>query len=124
MGKVNNKGSVVWGQKLNVRNAILKAASLRVAIQFDQLSGTFYTGTDNAKTSTNPQDQESSVQIVNVLGDRPVDQYEFELSPVPFRVFLVVPTNGDVHLAGWQMGRHHRFFHSRNPATCVWFANL
>ena len=122
--KVSEKGQVVWGSKSNVRNAILKSATLRLAIQFDHLSGTVYLGTDNAKVSTGVQEEDSSVQVVRVLGDRPVDQYEFELSPVPFWVFLVVPTSGQVHLSGWQMGRHHRFFHATNPADVVWFANL
>jgi len=122
--KVSDKGAVVWGSKSNVRNAILKSATIRLGIQFDQLSGTVYLGTDNAKVPTNVAEVDSSVQIVRVLGDRPVDQYEFELSPVPFWVYLVVPTTGEVHLSGWQMGRHHRFFHAKNPAVVVWFANL
>ncbi|XP_012938367.1 uncharacterized protein LOC101853790 [Aplysia californica] len=122
--KVSDKGTVVWGSKTNVRNAILKSASVRLAIQFDQMSGTMYLPSDNAKVPSSSVDEDSVVQVVRVLGDRPVDMFEFELSPVPFWVFLVVPTSGEVHLSGWQMGKHHRFFHSKTPATVVWFANL
>ncbi|BFZ11800.1 hypothetical protein BsWGS_14840 [Bradybaena similaris] len=122
--KVNDKGLVIWGQKTNVKNAILKAASLRMAIQFDTSSGILYVGADNNKVSSIVSDEESVLQSVRVLGDRPVGNFEFELSPIPFWVFLVVPTTGNVHLSGWQIGKHHRFFHRTVPATLVWFANL
>lgn len=122
--KVNEKGVVIWGQKINVKNAVLKSASIRMSIEFDSTSGTLYLGADNTKVGSAVTDEESVSQSVRVMGDRPIGSYEFELSPVPFWVFLVVPTTGNVHLSGWQMGRHHRFFHRSVPASVVWFANL
>lgn len=122
--KVSDKGAEIWGQKSNVKSAILKAAPLRLGLQFDPTGGTLYFSADNSKSSSAITEKDSSVQAVRVMGDRPVGPYEFELSPMPFWVFLVVPTNGQVHLSGWQMGKHKRLFHNTLPANIIWFANL
>ncbi|GFO34623.1 disintegrin and metalloproteinase domain-containing protein 10 [Plakobranchus ocellatus] len=122
--KVSDKGRVTWGSKANVKNAVMKSAALRMAIQFDSTTGTMYLSADNTKVPTAASDEDSTSQSVRVLGDRPIGDFEFELSPVAFWVFMVVPTTGNVHLSGWQMGKHQRFFHLSVPAQVSWFANL
>ncbi|CAG5136201.1 unnamed protein product [Candidula unifasciata] len=73
--KVNDKGVAVWGQKQNVKSAVLKAAAVRMGIQFDSSSGTLYVGADNTKVSTAPTDEETVAQSVRVVGDRPVGSF-------------------------------------------------
>ncbi|KAK3773881.1 hypothetical protein RRG08_036571 [Elysia crispata] len=122
--KVNDKGKVTWGSKVNVKNAVMKSAAVRMAIQFDTTTGTLYLSADNMKVPSAAGDEDSVSQSVRVLGDRPIGDFEFELSPVAFWVFMVVPTTGNVHLSGWQLGKHHQFFHLSVPAQISWFANL
>jgi hypothetical protein len=124
--ETKSNGQATWGMKSNIKSAIQKAASIRVGLTFDVRGGEMYLNADNARvlTSTGATDDDSLAQTVRVLGDSPYNAVEHELSPVPFWVYLCMPTSSSVNLSGWKLGEHRRYFQSNKAALTKWFAEL
>ena len=79
---------------------------------------------DNARVATTGTDDDAAAQAVRVLGDQPYNKYEYELSSVPFWVYLCMPTSSAINLSGWKLGEHRRYFQSSKAALTKWFAEL
>lgn len=122
--ETKSTGVATWGMKGNLKSAIRKAAHIRIGISFDIRGGEMFVNADNARVSTTGTDDDAAAQAVRILGDQPFDRYEYELSSVPFWVYLCMPTSSSINLSGWKLGEHRRYFQSSKTALTKWFAEL
>ncbi|BFZ07244.1 hypothetical protein BsWGS_10283 [Bradybaena similaris] len=117
-------GDLLRGSVLELRNAVMSGASIRLMLQFDPLEGAFYTQANNIRNDMLTDTiYAQALDHVSDMKSKVLKEYELQKSI--FNWYLQVSSKGHVRMTAFNFGTDvFRYDDGAKEAIVTWFANL